>query len=257
MFRSLAAFCLVLLGASSLDGQRTTGASVEPAATSLLGLGNGFVENRGQWDARTRFVAQRGPMAAALEPHALRLRVAAGQPAEVSLTFEGASESPVLSGEDKRSGVYNFFLGNDRQRWRSNVPAFGAVRYRGLYDGVDVRVLERNGRLEYDVLLAPGADLDQVVVRVAGATALDVDGDGGLTLQTSAGPLRQTAPTTWEELPDGTTRPLESQFRKIDAERYGFDVPDAAASCRSSSTRVSSGPRSSAVRTAKRFTAWL
>jgi hypothetical protein len=143
----------------------------------------------------------------------------------VRLLFEGASAAATIAGEEKRRGVYNFFLGNDRRRWQSNVPSFGSVRYRGLYDGVDVRVLQRDDRLEYDVLLGPHADLEQVVIRTVGVAGLEITADGGLILETAAGPLRQTAPVTWEELPDGTTRRLESRFRKIDAERYGFEVP--------------------------------
>ena len=52
-----------------------------------------------------------------------------------------------------------------------------------------------------------------------------IEADGSLVLETAAGPLRQSAPITWEELPDGTTRRLESRFRKIDAQRYSFEVP--------------------------------
>jgi hypothetical protein len=186
-----------------------------------------FIENRGQWDGPALFAAWLGrDLAASLEPGGVALRMWGERSADVRLLFEGASTAATLAGEQKRRGVYNFFLGNDRRRWQSNVPAFGGVRYRGLYDGVDVRVLQRNGRLDYDVLLSPHADLEQVVIRTVGVTGLEVAADGGLVLQTAAGPLRQTAPVTWEELPDGTTRRLESRFRKIDAERYGFDVPD-------------------------------
>jgi hypothetical protein len=225
MSRAFVALSLVLLSASVLDGQRPDRAA-RASSRLLLGPSIDFVENRGQWDRATRFVARLGhSMAASLEPTAVRLRVLGERPADVSLVFEGASKAAAVTGEDKRRGVYNFFLGNDRSRWRSNVATFRVVRYQGLYDGVDVRMLQRNGRLEYDVLLAPGADLQQVVIRAIGISGMDVDADGGLILHTAAGPLRQTAPTTWEELSDGTTRRLDSRFRKIDAERYGFDVP--------------------------------
>lgn len=201
--------------------------SGRPAPAGLL-LGNrlDFVENRGQWDGPAVFTAWLGRnLAASLEPGGITLRSGRDRTADVRLLFEGASAAATIVGEEKRRGVYNFFLGNDRRRWQSNVPSFGSVRYRGLYDGVDVRVLQRNDRLEYDVLLGPHADLQQVVIRTVGVAGIEIAADGGLILQTAAGPLRQTAPVTWEELPDGTTRRLESRFRKIDAERYGFLVP--------------------------------
>lgn len=227
----LIAGCILLLaGASPLADQRTAsshtiGRPVTAESITLSGLPVDFVENRGQWSGTAAFVARQGRMAASLEPGAVKIILAADQPAEVSLVFDGSSKDAILAGEEMRSGRYNFFIGDDPRKWQSNVPAFGAVRYRGLYEGIDLRVLQREGRIEYDVLLAPGADLEQVVILADGASEMKVDTDGTLLLETAAGPLRQTAPATWEELPDGTTRRLDSRFRKIDARRYGFEVP--------------------------------
>jgi hypothetical protein len=226
IIRSILSFTLAILYSPGLDGQRMASAHGASPGRLLLGDRLDFVENRGQWDGPAVFTAWFGPdLAAFLEPGGIALRWGGEPSANVRLLFEGASTATTIIGEQKRRGLYNFFLGTDRRRWQSNVPAFGGVRYRGLYGGIDVRVLHRNDRLEYDVLLRPHADLEQVVIRTVGVTSLEIAADGGLILQTAAGALRQTAPVTWEELPDGTTRPLESRFRKIDAERYGFDVP--------------------------------
>jgi hypothetical protein len=217
---------LLLVTPPKLDGQRAPALPAAAPAAALLGLGIHFVENRGQWPGEALFAAQLGHgIAAFVHPAAIRLRVGGERPADVTLSFEGASPAATIAGEDRRDGVFNFFVGNDRRRWRSNVAAFGAVRYRELYPGVDLRLLQRDGRLEYDILLAPGADLEQVVIQTEGSEEVSIGPDGALTLQTAAGPLRQTPPATWEELPDGTTRRLDSRFRKIDGQRYGFEVP--------------------------------
>jgi len=100
------------------------------------------------------------------------------------------------------------------------------VLYREIYDGVDVRVREEGGRLEYDVLLLPGADLEQVVIRADGASRLALESDGSLTLDTPTGSVRQTPPRTSEVLESGETRAKASRFRIIDAQRFGFEVPD-------------------------------
>ncbi|HEX2059814.1 MAG TPA: hypothetical protein VHK90_03660, partial [Thermoanaerobaculia bacterium] len=182
-----------------------------------------FVENQGQWSTPARFVAWAGSSTASFTPEVIVLRSAHG---EVTLTFENRRPDVELVGEAKRRGTYNFFLGADPSRWCSRVPAFGSVLYRGVYDGVDIRV--RRGdttRLEYDVILAPGADLEQVVIRAAEADALELHADGSLSIRTASGAIRQTPPRTWEVLPDGRQRPVVSRFRLIDDERYGFVVP--------------------------------
>jgi hypothetical protein len=180
-----------------------------------------FVANRGQWPATTKFVAVEGARSARFERDAISLDVGA---APVSLLFEGASSAATIVGERKRTGRYNFIFGNDPARWRSNVPSYGSVLYRGLYDGVDVRVREDTRQLEYDVLLEPGADLRQFVVRAAGSTGLRIGRDGALTIRTRAGSLRQAAPAAWEVLPDGGKRPVESRFRLVGPRRFGFEI---------------------------------
>lgn len=183
-----------------------------------------FVENSGQWDAPVKFAAHGGADAAAFERDAVRLRFGKERPTSLSLNFEGASPGATLAGEAKRVGRYNFFVGGDPARWRSNVATYGGVLYRGLYEGIDVRVREAEGRFEYDLLLAAGADLAKVLIRVDGTERLEVNADGSLLLHTEGGTLRQTPPRTWEELPDGTRRAVECRFRKIDARRYGFEA---------------------------------
>src|SRR6267143_1391123 len=51
-----------------------------------------------------------------------------------------------------------------------------------------------------------------------------IDGLSTSSRITANGSLRQSAPTTWEELPDGRKHLLGSGFRKIDGQRYGFAV---------------------------------
>ncbi|MDQ3806264.1 MAG: hypothetical protein M3416_20855, partial [Acidobacteriota bacterium] len=53
---------------------------------------------------------------------------------------------------------------------------------------------------------------------------MELAGDGSLLLQGEGWSLRQTPPRTWEVLPTGAKRPVESRFRKVGDLRYGFDV---------------------------------
>lgn len=186
---------------------------------------SGFIPNQGQWSGPVRFAARRGPLALMLEPHGLRLQRADNSTTTVGFVFEGADPDVSVTGEDERPGIYNFVSGNDAAAWRLNVPSYRSVLYRGMYDGIDVRVREAPEFFEYDLVVEPHIDLRRVVVRVEGATSLALASDGGLVIDTRAGPMRQTPPATLETLPDGTLRPLASVFRIIDHNHYGFDVP--------------------------------
>ena len=183
-----------------------------------------FVENRGQWNGRTEFVATKGLAAAAFERTAMKLYVGKGGRAPLSLTFEGASSKARVVGERERRGRYNFFLGDDPARWRAGVAAYESILYRGLYDGIDVRVRESAPQLEYDVLVAPGATLGRVAVHAAGARSLELAPDGALLIRTAGARLRQAPPVAWEVLPGGRKRPLPSRVRILGDNRFGFAV---------------------------------
>src|SRR5687768_886113 len=109
--RSLVAFSLALLCSPGLDGQRFAPGHAAPSAL-LLGSRLDFVENRGQWDGPTVFTAWLGrTLAASLEPGGVALRLGGERTADVRLLFEGSSAAATIVGEEKRRGVYNFFLG--------------------------------------------------------------------------------------------------------------------------------------------------
>ena len=201
----------------------TASATSHGSPPSLLA---NFVANHGQWQPDVRFAARRGALALILEQHTMRLRLDAAQAATLAFVFEGAGAHVALAGESQQPGVLNFISGRDPDAWRLNVPSFDSVLYRGMYDGIDVRVRNVPQHFEYDLVVAPHADVRQVVVRVDGANSLALSPDGGLIVETDAGVMRQTAPTTFEKLPDGALRPLASVFRIIDKNRYSFEVQE-------------------------------
>jgi hypothetical protein len=219
----------VIYAATRLVGRNVeTSASAAPTEVRTVPaparLPLDFIENRGQWGAATKFVARKGSLAASFEPDAIKLHLEKERPVSLSLTFEGAARAATLTGEEKQTGYYNFFTGNNPKKWRSHVAAYSSLLYGGLYGGIDMRVREAGEWLEYDLLLNAGADAGKIVIRVDGSSGLEVADDGSLIVQTAAGPLRQTPPVTWEELPNGERRTLYCRFKKIDARRYGFEV---------------------------------
>jgi hypothetical protein len=229
-----AALTLVSAGVSTAGPGSSRGLRLPPemrpslhASTSHdIRLPVTFIENRGQWRAPIRFAAQAGPLAAGFAPDGIHLRQR-GAPSGLRLRFEGASPRARMVGVGRGQGRRSFFVGRDSARWRANVPGYERIRYRGLYPGVDLVARAEVGRLEYDLLLAPGADLERAAFRADGASGIEIGPDGALVLQTPCGALRQSAPRTWEVLPGGRKRPIVCRFRILDAQRrrFGFSAP--------------------------------
>ena len=77
-----------------------------------------------------------------------------------------------MTGAEELPGKANYFLGNDPSKWRTNVPTYAKVRYESVYPGVDlVYYGTQGGELEYDFIVAPGADPNAIALGVEAGTA--------------------------------------------------------------------------------------
>ncbi|MCZ7679192.1 MAG: hypothetical protein M5U28_10745 [Sandaracinaceae bacterium] len=85
------------------------------------------------------------------------------------IVLEGARESATIEPSEPLVTRSNYFLGDDPSQWRTDIPNYGALRYRELAPGVDM-VLHGSpeGRIEYDFVVAPGT-APELAVRFEGA----------------------------------------------------------------------------------------
>lgn len=88
----------------------------------------------------------------------------AGAEGETVLRMElaGANAASRVLGVEELPGKANYFIGNDPAKWRTNVPTYAKVKYEGVYPGVDLVYYGNQGQLEYDFLVAPGADPNEI-----------------------------------------------------------------------------------------------
>jgi hypothetical protein len=70
----------------------------------------------------------------------------------------GANSAAKVSGAEELPGKANYFIGNDPKKWQSNVHTYAKVRYKDVYRGVDLVYYGSERQLEYDFVVAPGAD---------------------------------------------------------------------------------------------------
>jgi hypothetical protein len=191
-----------------------------------------FVENQGQWPDRVLFAARAGGVLAGIEADGLSFfsdRGTASGRAAVRLTFENGSPRSLPRGVGEQPAVHHFFLGAP-ERWRSGVPACERVVWQELWPGVDLAVREGEAafagvaRIEYDLILQPGADPARAVLRCEGADEIAIDASGALIASTPLGDLRQLPPQAWQVRASGDTVPVACRYRLLDSRRFGFDL---------------------------------
>jgi hypothetical protein len=155
-----------------------------------------FEVNQGQTDGRVKYLARGPGYTVFLTPSEAVLRLASGPPAQrgsaaaspvVRLQLVGANPAVHIVGEEEQAGQSNYFLGKDPNRWHTHIPSYAKVRYGGLYEGVDLVYYGHQGELEYDFVVAPGADMGRICLRLAGAEGLGVNPAGDLVVQVGGG----------------------------------------------------------------------
>lgn len=193
-----------------------------------------FEENRGQADPSVRYLA-RGPgyvvfltadeMIVKLNqplPERERIRSAHNRTELVAGLNEadfvvvrtklpGARSNPVSSAVAELPGKSNYFIGNNPARWRAGVPAFAGVRYSEVYPGVDLTYYGNQRQLEYDFVVAPGADPSVIEIGYEGVEDIIRDDSGDLLLRTSSGILGQHTPKLYQEI-GGVRQPVTGRY---------------------------------------------
>jgi uncharacterized protein (TIGR03437 family) len=103
------------------------------------------------------------------------------------MKLAGANPSPRVTGMEELPGKGNYFIGNDPAQWRTNVPTYAKVRYENVYSGMDLVYYGNQRDLEYDFVVAPGADARAIRLAISGGEKLRINGQGDLVLKAGEG----------------------------------------------------------------------
>jgi hypothetical protein len=108
----------------------------------------------------------------------------AGNSAIVRLELRGSEPTKPVA-RRTLPGTVSYFLGPDPDRWRTHVPTYAEVAYANAYNGIDW-VFRGNGmQLEYDFVVAPGADARNIRMHISGADSIDLVDDRRLAINVS------------------------------------------------------------------------
>jgi uncharacterized protein (TIGR03437 family) len=112
---------------------------------------------------------------------------------------------------DLLPGKTNYYAGADPPGWRTGIPNYARVRYRSVFRGVDLAVYGNQREIEYDWLVAPGADPSLIRFSFTGAKRMRVDAAGDLVLETAGGEIRHRKPCIYQ-IADGRRREISGGF---------------------------------------------
>jgi hypothetical protein len=141
----------------------------------------------------------------------------------VRMQLAGANQASEPTGIDQLPGVTNYFIGNDPSKWHAGIPNYAKVRYAGVYPGVDLVYYGNQQQLEYDFVVAPGADARPIRLHFDGARRLTLDGKGDLAIAARDGAIAFRKPVIYQPTMQGR-RIIDGTFKLHADNTVGFSV---------------------------------
>src|SRR5215217_9011754 len=179
-----------------------------------------FEINEGQTDSAVKFLSHGPGYELFLTANAavLSLRKQAAPDAKtregsvLRLEMMGVGAAPQIEGQDELPGKINYFIGNNPENWRRNIPTYRKVRYKDVYPGIDVVYYGNQRELEYDFVIAPGANPKLIKFRVEGAERLRLDRQGNLLLILKHGEVRLNKPFVYQLAEEGSRSEVKGSY---------------------------------------------
>jgi hypothetical protein len=179
-----------------------------------------FEANRGQWGPSVQFAARGGGYDLLFTGQGPSLRF--GRSQAIDITLVNGNRQPVIEGLDALKARTNYMIGA-RANWHTDVPNYARVAYRQAYPGVDVIYYGTHSQLEYDFVLAPGADPGAIRMRFSGAGRLRVTREGDLVLESPSGRMTQKRPFIYQETAAGR-REIGGRYILLARDTVGLKV---------------------------------
>jgi uncharacterized repeat protein (TIGR01451 family) len=204
-------------------------ATLTPPTATVKSFGHiplSFEPNRGQTSPQARFIAHgQGyslfltPSEAVLSLQSLPKENALHQPikdekavsAVLRIQLLNANSATAISGSDKLPGYSNYFIGKDESKWLTRIPQYGKVEYSQIYPGIDLLYYGNQRQLEYDFVVAPGADPKAIAFQIQGSDKVELGAQGQLSIHVQKTALELQKPLVYQQV-NGERREIAANY---------------------------------------------
>ena len=101
--------------------------------------------------------------------------------------FLNANKNPEIVPIEEAKIRVNYFIGNDKSKWHSNIPTSKAILYKNLYKNIHLKVYGREKQIEYDWIVKPGGNPGDIRIQYKNVKGTRFDKEGNLIIETECG----------------------------------------------------------------------
>lgn len=140
------------------------------------------------------------------------------------VNFLGADFSSAKKNEVQKE-YFNYFLGNDKSKWASEVKAYKNVSFNEIYKGVGLNLYSDGLNLKYDLIVKPNTNIDIIKLNYE-----DVDGimikNNEVVVKTSVGEIIEKSPVAYQII-NGKRVEVKCNYVLLDENTIGFSLPNS------------------------------
>ena len=185
-----------------------------------------FERNQGQAPRDVRYLSrgQSHQLSVYEDGMALSALAADGALSSARLRFVAAQRGGSFEERQPVDARTHYLHGADPARWVRGVQQMRQLRYAEIYPGIDLVYYSRDGELEFDLVVKPGADPGLIRLQASGAKAPFIDADGHLLLDGEGGVLRVHRPVLQQNI-EGQRITLDARWVLGERGALRFDLP--------------------------------
>src|SRR5690554_8213691 len=101
----------------------------------------------------------------------------------IELKFLNALEVTEVEKLGATEHDYNYFIGNDKTKWDSVVKGYEEFTLKEIYEGVDLRFIEQEKEIQYEFIVAPNIETNEIQLQYGYQKDLRIDKKGNLIIQ--------------------------------------------------------------------------
>lgn len=141
------------------------------------------------------------------------------------MIFLGCNPEVKLTQTKIQKHYFNYFLGNDTQKWKSNIHPAHNVDYLNLYENVDAHVYSDAGNVKYDLIVHPGGNVNDIQISYEGVSRIFLE-QNKLIVETSLGSNTELAPYAYQFINNEKIK-VECKYKLKKNNIVTFEFPNA------------------------------
>ncbi len=114
------------------------------------------------------------------------------------INWLNTNPSVKITEEEKQPYLNNYFIGNDKSKWQSNVGNFRTIKYSNIYPNIDFKIYSEATSMKSDYIIHKNGNVKDLRFNYDGVDAISVETDGRLKITTSINLVYELKPYAYQ-----------------------------------------------------------